>query len=75
MNIESQLRQLEVQYRYALSGAVAAKARYLASADSRRASPARVAVLLTEWLSLVERKRALARRMSALERLEKSEFH
>ena len=75
MNIETKLRQLEVQYRYALSGAVAAKARYLACADSRRASPAHIAHLLTEWLSLVERKRALARRMSALEHLENSALH
>ena len=75
MSIELELRQLEVQYRYALSGAVAAKARYLASADSRRASPTHVAALLTAWLSLVERKRALARRMSALEQLEKTGLH
>ena len=70
LNIEAELRRLEVGYRAALSGAVVAKAGYLAQIDDSSATPASVAHARKKWRSLVQRKRAFARAMNELEAME-----
>jgi hypothetical protein len=75
VNIDTKLRQLEVRYRRALSGAVVAKARYLARADNRSATAAQTALLQKQWQELENRRRELAERMALLEAAENNSLH
>jgi hypothetical protein len=75
MNVESRLRKLEIRYRTALSGAVAAKAHYLAQVATRGATPAKIAHLQRHWKDLENQRKELAERMVDLENLEQSEVH
>lgn len=69
MNIEAQLRQLESNYRAALSATVVAKANYLALAgDPRTRSAARRAKV--RWQQLDARKRGITSQMGQLEETE-----
>ena len=75
MNVETKLRKLEARYREALSGAVVAKARYLARAGDRGATGAQTARLQEQWLELERRRRELAERMARLEAIEYVDLH
>jgi hypothetical protein len=57
-------------FTYALSGAVAAKARYLALRGDLSSTPAAVARAKMTWQQLEARKTAIIARMVALEELE-----
>ncbi|HTB88969.1 MAG TPA: hypothetical protein VK743_13475 [Steroidobacteraceae bacterium] len=57
-------------FTYALSGAVAAKARYLALRGDRSSTPAAVARAKMAWQQLEARKTAIISRMVALEELD-----
>jgi hypothetical protein len=70
MDIEIRLRKLESRYRAALSGAVAAKANYLALAGEPSATPTAVDRAKCSWQQLEARKGAIAAQMSELEALE-----
>jgi hypothetical protein len=75
MDVEARLRKLEIRYRTALSGAVAAKARYLAQADDRGATPAKIAHLQKQWKGLENQRKEIAERMARLESWEHTEIH
>lgn len=75
MNVETKLRKLEASYRQALSGAVVAKARYLARAGDRGATRAQTARLQQQWQELERQRRELAERMARLEALENTAIH
>jgi hypothetical protein len=70
MNIEARLRQLESNYRTALSATVVAKANYLALAGDASALPAAVRRAKVRWQQLDSRKQAIVAKMSELEELE-----
>jgi 7-keto-8-aminopelargonate synthetase-like enzyme len=70
MNIEGRLRQLESDYRAALSAAVVAKADYLALAGDPSALPAAVRRTKARWQQLDSRKQTIVAEMSELEELE-----
>lgn len=70
MDIEDRLKRLQSLFSYALSGAVAAKARYLALRGDYSATPAAVARARMTWNQLEARKTAIIARMVALEELE-----
>ena len=70
MDIEDRLKRLQSLFSYALSGAVAAKARYLALRGDRSSTPAAVARAKMTWQQLEARKTAIIARMVALEELE-----
>ncbi len=72
MNVEATLRKLEVRYRAALSGAVSAKAQYLAQAGSLGATPATIAHLQRQWKNLESQRKEIAERMARLEALEQT---
>ncbi len=67
MDIEPRLHRLEVRYRAALSGTVAAKARYLALVAEPGATPAAIKRAKLQWLKLDALKRAIAARMGEVE--------
>jgi hypothetical protein len=67
--IQMELRNIESMYRSALSGAVVAKARYLALHEGA-STPAAVARAHSVWKQLEARRRMLAMRRSRLEALE-----
>ena len=67
MDIEDRLKRLQSLFTYALSGAVAAKARYLALRGDLGATPAAVARAKMAWQQLEARKTAIISRMVALE--------
>lgn len=73
MDIEDRLKRLQSLFTYALSGAVAAKARYLALRGDLGATPAAVARAKMAWQQLEARKTAIISRMVALEELEQLE--
>jgi transcription elongation GreA/GreB family factor len=75
MNVETKLRKLEAKYREALSGAVVAKARYLARVGDRGATGAQTARLQEQWQELERRRRELAERMARLEAMEYTAIH
>jgi hypothetical protein len=75
VNVETQLRKLEASYRQALSGAVVAKARYLARAGDRGAGRAQTARLQQRWQKLERQRHELAERMARLEAMENSAIH
>jgi hypothetical protein len=70
MDIEARLRQLESQYRAALSATVAAKANYLALAGEPSTLPAAVTRARVRWQQLDLRKQTLVTEMGRLEELE-----
>jgi hypothetical protein len=70
VDIEAQLRQLESRYRAALSGAVAAKAHYLALCSEPLNAPAELARAKERWDMLESRKHAIAARMGEIEELD-----
>ena len=70
MDTEDRLKRLQSLFTYALSGAVAAKARYLALRGDLSSTPAAVARAKMAWQQLEARKTAIISRMVALEELE-----
>ena len=70
MDVEDQLKRLQSLFSYALSGAVAAKARYLAQRGDPSSTPAAVARAKMTWQQIEARKTAIIARMVALEELE-----
>ena len=70
MDIEVQLRKLESRYRVALSGAVAAKAHYLALRSEPSAARRDVEQAEIQWQAFESRKRALAARRGEIEELD-----
>jgi len=75
MNVETKLRKLEASYRQVLSGAVVAKARYLARAGERGATRAQTARLQQQWQELERQRCELAERMALLEATENTAIH
>jgi hypothetical protein len=73
VDIEDRLKRLQSLFTYALSGAVAAKARYLALRGDPGTTPAAVARAKLTWQQLEARKTAIIARMVALEELEQVE--
>ena len=70
MGLEDRLKRLQSLFTYALSGAVAAKARYLALRGDPSSTPAAIARAKMAWQQLEARKTAIISRMVALEELE-----
>jgi hypothetical protein len=70
VDIEDRLKRLQSLFTYALSGAVAAKARYLALHGDLSSTPVAVARAKMTWQQLEARKTAIIARMVALEELE-----
>jgi hypothetical protein len=70
VDTEDRLKRLQSLFTYALSGAVAAKARYLALRGDRSSTPAAVARAKMAWQQLEARKTAIISRMVALEELD-----
>jgi len=70
MDIEARLRQLEFNYRAALSATVVAKTNYLALAGDPSALSAAVDRAKARWQQLVSRKQTVVAEMSELEELE-----
>ncbi len=64
---KARLHRLEVRYRAALSGAVVAKAQYLALAGEPSAMPAAIERAKLQWLKVDAHKRAIVARMGELE--------
>ena len=73
MDIEDRLKRLQSLFSYALSGAVAAKARYLALRGDLSSTPAGVARAKMTWQQLEARKTAIIAHMVALEDVEQIE--
>ena len=73
MDIEDRLKRLQSLFSYALIGAVAAKARYLALRGDLSSTPAGVARAKMTWQQLEARKTAIIAHMVALEDLEQIE--
>jgi hypothetical protein len=73
VDIEDRLKRLQALFSYALSGAVAAKARYLALRGDLSSTPAAVARAKMTWQQLEARKTAIIANMVALEELEQIE--
>jgi hypothetical protein len=73
VDIEDRLKRLQSLFSYALSGAVAAKARYLALRGDLSSTPAGVARAKMTWQQLEARKTAIIGQMVALEELEQIE--
>jgi hypothetical protein len=73
VDIEDRLKRLQSLFSYALSGAVAAKARYLALRGDPSSTPAAVARAKMTLQQLEARKTAIIARMVALEELEQVE--
>jgi hypothetical protein len=74
VDIEDRLKRLQSLFTYALSGAVAAKARYLALRGDPSSTPAAVARAKMTWQQLESRKTSIIARMVALEELEQVEI-
>lgn len=70
MDIEDRLKKLQSLFTYALSGSVAAKAKYLAIAADQSSTPAAVARAKMAWQQLEARKTAIIARMVMLEEIE-----
>jgi hypothetical protein len=69
VDIEDRLKKLQSLFTYALSGAVAAKAHYLAVLGEPGSTPAAVAKAKMAWHQLEARKTAIIARMVELEDL------
>jgi hypothetical protein len=70
VDIEDRLKRLQSLFAHALSGAVAAKARYLALRGDLSSTPAAIARAKMAWQQLEARKTAIISRMVALEELD-----
>lgn len=70
MDIEDRLKRLQSLFTHALSGAVAAKARYLALRGDPSSTPAAIARAKMAWQQVEARKTAIISRMVALEELD-----
>ncbi|HEY2780251.1 MAG TPA: hypothetical protein VGI90_05740 [Steroidobacteraceae bacterium] len=70
VDTEDRLKRLQSLFTYALSGAVAAKSRYLAIAGEAGSTPAAIARARLAWQQLEARKTAIIARMVELEELE-----
>ena len=70
MDIEDRLKRLQSLFTHALSGAVAAKARYLALRGDLSSTPAAIARAKMAWQQLEARKTAIISRMVAMEELD-----
>jgi len=70
VDIEDRLKRLQSLFTHALSGAVAAKARYLALRGDLSSTPAAIARAKMAWQQLEARKTAIISRMVALEELD-----
>jgi hypothetical protein len=70
VDIEDRLKRLQSLFTHALSGAVAAKARYLALRGDQSSTPAAIARAKMAWQQLEARKTAIISRMVALEELD-----
>jgi hypothetical protein len=70
MDIEARLRSLESRYRKTLSGAIAAKAHYLALLEEPGSTAAAISRARSQWETLDIRKREIAARMGEIEDLE-----
>jgi hypothetical protein len=73
VDIEDRLKRLQALFSYALSGAVAAKARYLALRGDLSSTPAAITRAKMTWQQLEARKTAIISRMVALEELDQLE--
>jgi hypothetical protein len=73
VDIEDRLKRLQTLFSYALSGAVAAKSRYLALRGDLSSTPAAISRAKMTWQQLEARKTAIISRMVALEELEQLE--
>jgi hypothetical protein len=69
VDIEDRLKKLQSMFTYALSGAVAAKARYLAIMGEQGSTQAAIAKAKMAWQQLEVRKTAIIARMVELEEL------
>jgi hypothetical protein len=69
VDIEDRLKKLQSLFTYALSGAVAAKARYLAVRGEAGSTPAAISRARMTWQQLEARKTAIIARMVELEDL------
>jgi hypothetical protein len=69
MDIEDRLKMLQSLFTHALSGAVAAKARYLAVLGEAGSTSAAIAKAKLAWQQLEARKTAIIARMVELEEL------
>lgn len=69
MDIEDRLKKLQSLFTYALSGAVAAKSRYLAVLGQPGSTAAAIARAKMSWQQLEARKTAIIARMVELEEL------
>jgi len=72
VDIEDRLKKLQSLFSYALSGAVASKARYLALRGDASSTPAAIARAKMVWQQLEARKTAIIARMVALEELDQA---
>jgi hypothetical protein len=70
VDIEDRLKRLQSLFTHALSGAVAAKARYLALRGDLSSTPAAIVRAKMTWQQLEARKTAIISRMVALEELD-----
>jgi hypothetical protein len=70
VDIEDRLKRLQSLFTHALSGAVAAKARYLALRGDLSSTPVAIARAKMAWQQLEARKTAIISRMVALEELD-----
>jgi hypothetical protein len=70
MDFEDRLKKLQSLFTHALSISVTAKARYLAIAEGRNATPAAIALAKMNWLQWEARKTAIITQMVALEEME-----
>jgi hypothetical protein len=70
VDTEDRLKRLQSLFTYSLSGAVSAKARYLAIAGDPASTAAAVARARLAWQQLEARKTAIIARMVELEDLE-----
>jgi hypothetical protein len=70
VDVEDRLKRLQSLFTHALSGAVSAKAKYLAIAGDPASTPAAVARAKLAWNQLEARKTTIIARMVALEELE-----
>jgi hypothetical protein len=74
MDIEARLRQLESEYRAALSATVVAKANYLAIAGKPSTLSAAIRRAKVRWQQLDARKRGIASQMGEIEDIEHGLF-
>jgi hypothetical protein len=74
MRIEARLRQLESNYRAALSATVVAKSHFLALAGDPSAPPAAVRRAKMRWQKFDTRKRDIASQMGEIEDIEHGLF-